>query len=118
MSVTPEHMNAVIAATEARMDARISRIETAANDIRQEYRALRWWLVGTGVATVLGIAAFNATVLSNMVASFESGKNTAAAIEKASTEQARAAAAIAQTQEDLKAIRERLDKAAAPAPMK
>lgn len=40
-------------------------------------------VVVTGIAVVLGIAAFNATVLSNMVASFESGKNTAQAVSDA-----------------------------------
>lgn len=41
--------------------------------------------IGAALATVFGIAAFNATVLSNMVASFESGKNTVTAIDAATT---------------------------------
>lgn len=57
--------------------------------------------VGAVLAIVLGVAAFNATVLSNMVASFESGKSTAAAIAQASEQ-------MKQTQEQLKAIQEAL----------
>lgn len=51
--------------------------------IKADGKSTRVTLWTVGVATVLGIAAFNATVLSNMVASFESGKNTADAIAKA-----------------------------------
>lgn len=39
--------------------------------------------VGAVLAIVLGVAAFNATVLSNMVASFESGKSTVIAVSEA-----------------------------------
>lgn len=39
--------------------------------------------IGSVLAIVFGIAAFNATVLSNMVASFESGKSTATAVGEA-----------------------------------
>ncbi|KPC55430.1 hypothetical protein [Amantichitinum ursilacus] len=47
-------------------------------DMKVESRQLKFWMVGTGIGVVLGIAAFNATVLSSMVASFESGKNLTA----------------------------------------
>ena len=74
------------------MDARMARIEELIGDtrkgielMRQESRAdnksTRTTMIVTGIssvlAIVLGVGAFNATVLSNMVASFESGKNTA-----------------------------------------
>lgn len=41
--------------------------------------------VGAVLAIVLGVAAFNATVLSNMVASFESGQSTATAVGEATS---------------------------------
>lgn len=65
----------------------ITRIDTKLEHLDKEVASIKWWMVGTGVAVVLGIAAFNATVLGNMVASFESGKNTAAAIAEASKDQ-------------------------------
>jgi protein-disulfide isomerase-like protein with CxxC motif len=49
-------------------------------EFRREGRNTRVLVVTTAIASVLGFAAFNATVLSNMVASFESGKSTASAI--------------------------------------
>ncbi len=42
--------------------------------------------ISSTIAIVLGIAAFNATVLSNMVASFESGKNTMQSINQVSNQ--------------------------------
>lgn len=51
---------------------------------RQDNKSTRTTIIVTAVSAVLaivgGVAAFNATVLSNMVASFESGKNTAASL--------------------------------------
>lgn len=79
-TMTREEMQAHLNASEARLEARVSRIEVVAEQIQSETSALKWWLIGTGITVVLGVASFNATVLSNMVASFESGKNTAQAI--------------------------------------
>lgn len=75
--------------------------ENVKTDNRDLRRVIVVTAIGSVVTIVLGIAAFNATVLSNMVASFESGKNTSANIVQA-TEQ------LKQTQEQLKAIQERL----------
>lgn len=68
-------------------DARMARMEVTISEIRSEIRSLVAGLKTTIIVTavsavlaiVLGVAAFNATVLSNMVASFESGKNISAA---------------------------------------
>jgi cell division protein FtsB len=73
---------------DAAMDARVSRIEAKMDDFVEANKVtqdkisnLKSTMVVTAVssviAIVLGVAAFNATLLSNMVASFESGKNTA-----------------------------------------
>jgi hypothetical protein len=61
------------------MDERMGRIEGDANETKTSVSSLKTTLVVTAVATVLAVAALNATVLSNMTASFESGKSTAAA---------------------------------------
>jgi hypothetical protein len=107
--VSHYELDAKLEAIEARADARMSRFEERMDqaiqemqrdrveikaemaESRKEFRAMassmRTTVIVTGatsvIAIVLGVAAFNATVLSNMVASFESGKNTADAIAKA-----------------------------------
>jgi hypothetical protein len=67
----------------ARADDRAARLEETVRDTQASIGNLKTTIITTAIATVLaivlGVAAFNATVLSNMVASFESGKNTAAA---------------------------------------
>lgn len=65
-----------------------SDVQTGLADFKKEVhldnKATRTTIITTGIAAVLsivlGVAAFNATVLSNMVASFESGRNTAQAL--------------------------------------
>lgn len=107
--VSHYELNAKLEAIEARADARMSRFEermdqaiqemrrdraeikTEMSESRKEFRtmasSMKTTVIVTGatsvIAIVLGVAAFNATVLSNMVASFESGRNTADAIAKA-----------------------------------
>ena len=92
-NVSRSELNAKLETIEAKMDGRLALIEAGFVGMRDQMSAMRedmaglrsdgknlkYWLMGTGIAIVLGIAAFNATVLSNMVASFESGKNTSAA---------------------------------------
>lgn len=76
-SPTREEFNAKLEAIERRMDARVASIEHSvadaiafANETRGDIKNLKWTIIATAIATVLGIAAFNATMLSNMVASF------------------------------------------------
>lgn len=69
------------------LDARMARMESTISEIMSEIRSamagLKTTIIVTAIsavlAIVLGVAAFNATVLSAMVASFEAGKNTSAA---------------------------------------
>lgn len=103
-TVTKDLLDARLETIEARMDARMVRIEGMVSNIGKSQdevlasnKSMRTTIVVTGISSVLaivgGIAAFNATVLSNMVASFESGKNTAAsqaAAEKSITEATKA----------------------------
>lgn len=107
---TREEIDAKLVTIETRMDARVQRIEDQATrieadmqDIKSEMKNMKWWMIGTGVSVVLAIAAFNATVLGNMIASFESGKNTAQAIEKAQND-------LQKREERLDAINKKLDK--------
>lgn len=64
-------------------EQRFSGIEESLKDTRSAIGNLKSTTIVTAIsavlAIVLGVAAFNATVLSNMVAAFESGKNTSAA---------------------------------------
>jgi hypothetical protein len=100
------------------LDERDHRLEKAIGDIkteasiaraetRAESRSLRTVIITTAIGTVIaivgGIAAFNATVLSNMLASFESGKNTATAV-------AQAGDALQKTQDQLKEAVEKIQK--------
>ncbi|WP_186148135.1 hypothetical protein [Burkholderia gladioli] len=78
------------------INQRFSAVEGSVSAIQSASQNLKYWLIGTGIAVVLGIAAFNATVLSNMVASFESGKNTATS--------------LSQTAEQLKDVQEQITK--------
>ena len=66
-------------------------------EFRAEARSVKVVVISTGIASVLSIAAFNATVLSNMVVSFDSGKEMAMALAKGSEDLNRAQAKFEQT---------------------
>lgn len=68
------------AIAEMRRDS--TRAESNWQSLENKISNMKWWMIGTGLSVVLGIASFNATVLSNMVASFDSGRDTSAMIEK------------------------------------
>lgn len=50
--------------------------KSSTDDIKSLKRTIAVAGIGTALTVLFGIAAFNATLLSNMIASFESGKNT------------------------------------------
>lgn len=88
--VTRTEVNARLQTIEVRMDGRIAAIEhsiatlvSSNKDTQDAIRNLKstmLWTAGTSViAIVLGVATFNASLLANMVASFESGRSTTAA---------------------------------------
>jgi len=85
-------------ASEARMD----RMEAMLAEIREEIRSLRTTIVVTAItsvlAAVLGISAVNATLYSNMRATFEMGR-----------EEAAARAEIVRAAEELIALKKRMD---------
>lgn len=105
---TREEFDAKLETIEARMDTRIATLEGKfelmfhrMDRMSQDLSNAKWWLLGAVFTILFGVAGFNATLLSNMVSSYESGKNTATAITQA-TEQ------IKSTQDQLKAIEQRL----------
>ena len=90
------------------MGATIAEIKT---DIKNWRTTVVVTAISVGLATVFGVAAFNATVLSNMLASFESGKNMSAA-QAELQRQAEATAVL------LDKLQKQVDQAPAPAPKK
>lgn len=110
MTVSKDLLDAKLETIETRMDGRIATIEatiTATNqkidilsaDVKSSRATIITTIVGAAFATAFGIGAFNATLLSNMVASYDSGKNTAETIAKAT-------AALDRQQEELKKIQQ------------
>lgn len=87
---------------------RFGRIEESLTEIRSETKNFKWWLVAlivpTGIAVVFGVAAFNATVLSNMVASFESGKNTSTAQSEVRRQTEETAVLLKRIQDQINAV--------------
>lgn len=86
-------------------DARMARIEVTISEIRSAMTGLKTTIIVTAISAVLaivfGVAAFNATVLSNMVASFESGKNTSAAQAEVKRQTEETAALLRRMREEL-----------------
>lgn len=125
--VTHYELDAKIESLEARADARFSKLETSINNAldemrrdrgefkselsaeqlerRAEMKSLKNTFIATGIGVALtivfGVVGFNTMLVSNMVASFESGKNTATAISQASEQ-------MKQTQDQLKDIQQKL----------
>ncbi|GEM_PF-2780784 len=87
-------LDAKLEAIEARMDGRLARIEDAVKRISDDNAATRAGIsnlktttivvaVSSVIAILFGVAAFNATLLNNMIASHGSGKEVGAALEQA-----------------------------------
>lgn len=95
--VSKDLLEAKLETIESRMDARVVSIESgikATNEkidsLLSDIKSLKSTTITVAVGAVLtilfGIAGFNAALLSNMVASYESGKNTATAISESTNE--------------------------------
>lgn len=85
---TRPELDAKLETIEARMDGRLARIEDAVKRISEDNAATRASIsnlkttvmvtaVGAVLTVLFGVAAFNATLLSNMTSSFDSGRETA-----------------------------------------
>lgn len=101
-----------------RIDDRFTAVSSTLTEIKSDLKETRTAMgsmkttfivtaISSVIAIILGVAAFNATLLSNMASSYESGKSTATALVQA-TEQ------MKQTQEQMKALQESLVKERAP----
>lgn len=74
--VTRVELNARLETIEVRLDGRIAALESSVKDVQNSISNLKSTILWAAVTSVIAIAAFNATVLANMVASFEAGKDT------------------------------------------
>lgn len=122
--ISREEIDAKLAASEARRDAMfatingkldliVERLETQIKRIdklEQAMISLKSTVIITGIsssiAIILGVAGFNATLLSNMTATFESGKETA-------TMQYETRRILRESDALMKKMQERMDKQAA-----
>lgn len=112
-NVTPRELDAKLQLLEERMDSRVRRIEDSVasivNSLSQTGQAIASLKtttivtsIGAVLTIVLGIAAFNATLLSNMVSSFESGKNTSTAQAEVKRQTEETATLLKQLQDQVK----------------
>lgn len=85
----------------ARLEARTSSMETTVSAIQSAISGLKVTMIVTAVGTVIGVATFNATVLSNMVSAFESGKNVSETQSKILRQSEETAAILKQIQQGL-----------------
>jgi len=107
---TREEIDTKLELIETRMDGRVAAIESSvraaiaeSQETRRDIKGLRWTIIFTAVATVVGLWGVNAAIFSNMVASFESGKSTATAQAEVKKQTEETAALIKRMQEDLDA---------------
>lgn len=99
--ISRPELDAKLETIEARMDGRLARIEDAVKRISEDNAATRASIsnlkttmmvtaVGAVLTVLFGVAAFNATLLSNMTSSFDSGRETAKLAAEAQTKSAQA----------------------------
>ncbi|MDB5909904.1 MAG: hypothetical protein JWP34_4018 [Massilia sp.] len=92
-----------------RMGERFERIDSRIDKLGAELRAAISGLKSTSIITgisavlaiVIGVASFNATMLSSMVTAFESGKNTSAAQAEVKRQTEETAALLKQIQQQI-----------------
>ena len=100
-AMTREEMTARLELVEAKADARLGRVEERMDQAIAEMRHLKLTIITTGIAVVLGLGAANVSMVQSMLASFESGKSSGAAITQA-TEQ------LKQTQQQIQSLQDAL----------
>ena len=98
-----------------RADARMDRLEATVESIKLAVSSLKTTVIVTAItavlATVFGVAAFNATVLSNMIASFQAGMELSSVRAEMKQQAQDTAALIREMRDDLEQHRkERTDK--------
>lgn len=80
--ISRHELDAKLEAIEARIDARLARmeviVERSASDVQAVEKAagnFKWWAIGTAIAAVVGLYGANVSLLSGFQAAFESGRN-------------------------------------------
>lgn len=76
--ITRPELDARLELIEAKMDARVARIETAVEQIKEatgEAKNFKWWAAAAAVSSVIGLYAANVSLLQGFIAAFESGRN-------------------------------------------
>ncbi|MDQ2987787.1 MAG: hypothetical protein M3R60_01655 [Pseudomonadota bacterium] len=85
----------------AQIEGQIATIKAELGGVKSSIGGLRTTIVVTAIGAVIGVAAFNATVLNNMLASFESGRNVSAAQAQIQRQAEETAALLRQIQQGL-----------------
>ncbi|HEU4374593.1 MAG TPA: hypothetical protein VFS02_13930 [Telluria sp.] len=85
----------------AQIDSRFAQVDARMSNIEASVGGLRTMIIVTAIGAVIGVAAFNATVLNNMLASFESGRNVSAAQAQIQRQAEETAALLRQIQQGL-----------------
>ncbi|CAM2147236.1 putative Chemotaxis protein [Pararobbsia alpina] len=75
---------------EERVDLNIANMKKDVGEIKDDNKTMRYWLLGTTVTTVLGVASINASMLSNMKTFFDSGMQAASRVNDSRTQSASA----------------------------
>ncbi len=86
--VSPRELDAKLQSIEARVDARVARIEAGVEtiahetrELRAEFQSMKLWTMGTGIAVgvsiavLLGVYAANVALVQGGRSSFEAGRN-------------------------------------------
>lgn len=107
-AISRPELDAKLKTVDVRMDSineKLDRIASGMTSLDATMSNLKTTTIVTGISSVLamllGLGAINATLLSNMVASFESGKNTAAAQAEVRRQAEATATLLKQVQEQL-----------------
>lgn len=77
-----EHLEARVTQLESqtlRVETRLASMEASLSEVRQYLRGLKITIIVTGLSVVFGIAALNVSSMSNLLAAFGTGKETALA---------------------------------------
>ena len=90
--VTRHELDAKLATVEAKMDARLARMEAVVERTGEDVKAVsresanfKWWAIGTALAAVVGLYGANVSLLSGFVAAWESGRNVGQQQQSANT---------------------------------
>ncbi|WP_233238311.1 hypothetical protein [Bordetella sp. LUAb4] len=80
--VSRYELGSKLAAQDARLDSAmhqmlgiVERMDRVCNEIRADNKDMKKTMIATGIAVVIGVAAFNSSVCSNILTAFQAGLN-------------------------------------------